>query len=78
MSHVPHELADELPEHRERIHELKTSDAHFARLFDSYHDVNREIHRAESAGLNIADDHHEELKRRRLQLKDELFGMLQA
>ena len=78
MTHVPHELADELPEHKDRIHELKTSDAHFARLFDSYHDVNREIHRAEVAGLNISDDHHEELKRKRLTLKDELFEMLQT
>ena len=77
MSHVPHELADELPEYKDRIHELKTTDTHFARLFDDYHDVNREIHRAEAAGLNITDHHHEELKRRRLQLKDELFGMLQ-
>ena len=77
MSHVLHELADELPEYKERIHELKISDAHFARLFDTYHDINREIHHAESAGLNITDDHHEELKRKRLQLKDELFGMLQ-
>ena len=78
MSHVPHELTEELPEHRARIHELKVADAHFARLFDEYHDVNREIHRAESAGLNIADEHHEELKRKRLQLKDEMFAMLQA
>ncbi len=77
MSHVPHELAEELPELKDQIHKLKTTDAHFARLFDSYHDVNREIHRTEAAGVNIADEHHEELKRRRLQLKDELFGMLQ-
>lgn len=78
MSHVPHELSNELPEYKDRIHELKTTDMHFARLFDEYHDVNREIHRAEAAGLNIADEHHEELKRMRLQLKDELFGMLQS
>jgi uncharacterized protein YdcH (DUF465 family) len=78
MTHVLHELADELPEYKERIHQLKTTDAHFARLFDAYHEVNREIHHAESAGLNITDDHHEELKRRRLQLKDELFGMVRG
>ena len=53
-------------------------DAHFARLFDDYHDVNREIHRAEAAGVNITDEHHEELKRRRLRLKDELSTMLQG
>ena len=78
MSHVPHELAEELPEHKQRIHELKISDAHFARLFDDYHEVNREIHRAESASLNISDEHHEELKRKRLHLKDELYLMLQG
>lgn len=78
MSHVLHELADELPEYRDRIHELKISSTHFAQLFDGYHDVNREIHRAESSGLNITDEHHEELKRKRLRLKDELFAMIQT
>ena len=78
MTHVPHELPEELPEYKERIHELKISDAHFARLFDDYHDVNREIHRAESANINITDEHHEELKRKRLHLKDELYQMLQS
>lgn len=78
MSHVPHELADDLPEHKERIHALKSADARFARLFDDYHDVNREIHRAEAAGVNITDEHHEALKRKRLQLKDELVTMLQG
>jgi uncharacterized protein YdcH (DUF465 family) len=76
MTHVPHELANELPEFKDRIHELKTSDQHFGRLFDDYHQVNRELHRVESSGVNISDDHHEELKRKRLQLKDELFAML--
>ncbi|NJO37734.1 MAG: DUF465 domain-containing protein [Rhizobiales bacterium] len=78
MTHVPHELADELPDHKERIHALKTSDSHFARLFDDYHDVNREIHRVEAAGVNIADEHHDELKRKRVQLKDQLYRMLQG
>ncbi len=78
MSHVPHELAEELPDYKERIHELKINDQHFARLFDDYHQVNREIHRVESAGVNVTDEHHEELKRKRLKLKDEMFSMLQA
>ena len=77
LSHVLHELAEKLTEHKDRIHELKTTDAHFARLFDAYHDVVREIHHAEAAGLNITDEHHEELKRKRLQLKDGLCRMLQ-
>ncbi|MEM7775276.1 MAG: DUF465 domain-containing protein [Pseudomonadota bacterium] len=76
MSHVPHELAAEFPELKDKIHELKTTDAHFLRLFDAYHDVNREIHRAEAAGLNISDEHYEELKKKRMTLKDQLYMML--
>jgi uncharacterized protein YdcH (DUF465 family) len=76
MSHVPHEIAAEFPELKDRIHDLKTSDAHFQRLFDDYHDVNREVHRAEAAGINTADDHYEELKRKRMVLKDEIYQML--
>jgi len=32
MTHTPHELAEEFPDHAQKIHELKVSDAHFARL----------------------------------------------
>jgi hypothetical protein len=34
MSHVPHELAEEFPEHTETMHRLKQDNAHFAKLFD--------------------------------------------
>ena len=77
MSNVPHELAAEFPEFKEQIHDLKISDGHFSRLFDEYHVVNREVHRAEAAGLNISDEHYEELKKERMKLKDELYTMLQ-
>jgi len=45
MSHTPHELVEEFPEHAETIHRLKEANGHFARLFDEYHQVNRAIHR---------------------------------
>lgn len=78
MTHVPHELAEEFPEHRDAIHRLKMSDGHFARLFDDYHEINREIHRHEANGGDIADEALEDMKKKRLMLKDELFGMLSA
>lgn len=78
MSNVPHELADEFPELKDRIHELKTSNGHFQRLFDEYHEINREVHRAEASGLNITDEHYEDLKRKRMTLKDEIYTMLTA
>lgn len=78
MSHVPHELSEEFPEYVERIHELKISDNHFRRLFDDYHEINREIHQAEAVGVNISDEHMEDLRKKRLALKDEIFAMLTA
>lgn len=76
MTHVPHELAEEFPDHRDTIHRLKTSNGHFARLFDEYHGLNREIHRHEANGIDVADEVIEGWKKQRLKLKDELFAMI--
>ena len=76
MSHVPHELQEEFPEHADRIHELKVSNAHFAHLADKYHEVNRAIHRAETEVEPTDDFHLEDMKKERLALKDELAGIL--
>lgn len=70
------ELAQEFPEFKNAIHDLKTTNAHFARLFEDYHEVNREIHRIEQEIETVSDTYAEELKKKRLTLKDELFGML--
>lgn len=78
MSHVPHELHDEFPEATEKMHELKMSNAHFARLADHYHEINRSIHRAETDVEPTSDDVLEVLKKKRLALKDEIAGILQA
>ena len=48
MSHTPHELHEDFPDMADRITALKSSDAHFARLMDDYHAVNRQIHAAET------------------------------
>ncbi|MGW8205412.1 MAG: YdcH family protein [Hyphomicrobiaceae bacterium] len=76
MSHVPHEIPDEFPEYKDKIHELKLSNGHFARLFDGYHELNREIHRIEAAGINTSDEEFENLKLVRVRLKDEIYQML--
>ncbi|MEM6710941.1 MAG: YdcH family protein [Pseudomonadota bacterium] len=78
MSHVPHELAEEFPNHVRVMHTLKISDAHFAKLFEAYHDLNRAIHRAETNVEPTDDAHMSDLRRQRMQLKDELFGILNA
>jgi len=78
MSHTPHELAEEFPEHVEKMSELKQSDAHFAKLFDAYHDINRAVHRAETNVEPTDDFNMESMRKERLKLKDEIYGMLTA
>ena len=45
MSNTPHELHEEFPAEAEKIHALKVSNTHFARLADEYHEINRQVHR---------------------------------
>ena len=71
-----HNLITELPELREEIHHLKIRDAHFARLFDEYHELDHEVHRIESGTENTSDEYLEGRKKTRLNLKDQLFMML--
>lgn len=71
-----HSLAKEFPEMRERIHQLKTSDNHFARLFAQYDAVEHDVHRIESGAEAAGDERLELLKKQRLGLKDELFSLL--
>lgn len=78
MSVEHHPLLAEFPEHHDRIHELKTSNAHFRKLFDKYHEVDREVYRMEENIEPVADEVMEEMKKQRLALKDELFGMITA
>ena len=73
-----HDLIHELPEFKDKIHELKTSNAHFAKLFDEYHEIDHEVRRIEQGVETPSDDYVEEVKKKRLALKDELFKMLQA
>ncbi len=76
MSHTPHELFEEFPDRVEKIKELKLNDAHFSRLYDEYHEINRKVHVAETDIKPTSDAHLEELRKQRLLLKDQLFAML--
>ena len=78
MTHTPHELHEEFPEFVEKMETLKVSDAHFAKLFEEYHEVNRKVHRAETLVEPMDQFHEEELRKKRALLKDELYRMLSA
>jgi uncharacterized protein YdcH (DUF465 family) len=78
MHNEQHDLSHEFPELRERIHVLKTENTHFRGLFDEYHQIDRQLHRAGTDIEPLSDEHAEELKARRVQLKDELYAMLKS
>ena len=78
MTHTPHELAADFPEHADRIHALKESDPHFARLMEEYHELNRKVHRAETLVEPRSELSEVDLRKRRAHLKDELYRMLTA
>lgn len=77
MSHTPHELAEEFPEHVELIHKLREENAHFAKLSDDYHEINRAVHRAETDVEPTDDLHMAEMRKQRMALKDELWAEMQ-
>ena len=76
MSHTPHELAAEFPDMADKIASLKASDAHFAKLADEYHEVNRAVHRAETNIEPMEELAEVELRKKRSALKDEIWGIL--
>ena len=78
MSHTPHELHEEFPDKIDRLRELKESDAHFAKISDEYHEINREIHRIETNIEPASPVPEEELRKKRLMLKDEIAQMLRG
>ena len=78
MSHVPHELPEEFPDKIQAMHDLKMSDAHFQRLADEYHELNRQIHRVETGVEPTSEQFETELRKKRLYLKDEIASILAA
>ena len=78
MTHVPHELAADFRELKDRIHELKVSDAHFAKLMAEYEEINRAVHRGETDVEPMSDEHINSLRVQRAALKDDLYQRLKA
>lgn len=76
MANTPHELAAEFPDKSGAISVLKQSDAHFARLADEYHEVNRAVHRAETNVEPASEQAEAELRKTRAALKDKIWGIL--
>ena len=75
---APHAIHEEFPNDAERIHELKLSDAHFARLLEEYDEVNDQVAAAESRHTPMSEEAETQLRKQRSGLKDEIARMLAA
>lgn len=64
------------PEYRDLITQLKTTDAHFTRLFEEHNAVDQQILNMESRIEPATSDEIEVLKKEKLQLKDQLYVIL--
>jgi uncharacterized protein YdcH (DUF465 family) len=73
---IPHELPDEFPQEAPFIERLARTNHEFGRLAAGYDEVNRQIYRVESEQQPTSDEVLEELKKRRLKLKDDIAAML--
>jgi uncharacterized protein YdcH (DUF465 family) len=71
-----HNLTKDFPEFADKIHELKTHNAHFKKLFDNYDEIDHEIYRIETDTEPSSDATLNQLRSERVRLKDEIFDFL--
>lgn len=74
--HTPNELTEIFARDRELVTRLKQDNAHYARLAEEYHTVNREVHRIEAEAEAASDERFESLKKQRLALLDEITAII--
>ena len=63
-------------EYRDEVTQLKTHDAHFAKIFDEHNELDDRIKRIEDGEELLTDMELEVLKKQKLHLKDEAYAMI--
>jgi uncharacterized protein YdcH (DUF465 family) len=77
MQNVEHHcLSQEFPELKERIHDMKMSNAHFKKLHDEYTELSKQIENMITEVTPASNITEETLKSQRVHFKDRLYGML--
>jgi len=72
-----HSIHHEFPDYHDLIDSLMKEDFHFKKLADEYNQLDKDIRVIEMNGAPIEDLTFEQMKKRRIQLKDEVFAILQ-
>jgi uncharacterized protein len=75
---LPHALNREFPELADAVARLKETDLHFAHLLKQHDAADDQITKDEMGVAPMGDTALEDLKKRRLHLKDELYKMASA
>ncbi|MEN8727099.1 MAG: DUF465 domain-containing protein [Sulfurovum sp.] len=65
-----------LHEYKDEIHELKLSNAHFAKIFEKHNELDQKVEDAEANRVILTDVELETLKKEKLLLKDEAYKMI--
>ncbi len=78
MSNTPHTLMEEFPAETEKIHALKVSNPHFAKLMADYDAVNDKVHRSEIRVDLLSEAEEEALRKQRSRIKDEIARALRG
>ena len=78
MQILPHDLEHEFPEYVSLIHELKANDGRIALLCEEYEQINAVIVDIEENEKPFEDLHFEDMKKKRLRLKDEIHRALRG
>jgi uncharacterized protein YdcH (DUF465 family) len=73
-----HDLLHEFPEYKDRIDELKSKDAEFARLCEEFDALDEELLKIQQEIETPSDIYVENLKKKRVHLKDQLYAKLSA
>ncbi|MBP7204711.1 MAG: hypothetical protein RJA63_3340 [Pseudomonadota bacterium] len=73
-----HELHHEFPEFLDVMQVLRNSDSHFSEMFDEYHALTNQVEHLEEEDVPVDDFTIEDMKKKRVKLKDSMYKMLVA
>lgn len=74
----PHDVEHEFPEYKEVLLEMKSQDSRLADLVEEYERLNADIVDIEENDKLFQDFEFEEMKKRRLSLKDQIYFILRG
>ena len=63
-------------EYRQEISELKSSNAHFEKLFSKHNEIDDKVDEVENGRVHLDKLELEKLKKEKLRIKDEIHNMI--